>query len=188
MDTEQLNRALDSTRAVLATVQPGQLTAPTPCVSWDVRALIDHFTGSVRWATATITAEAITGEATITGGAAGDFLAVYDVAIRSALVAFGADGALTRTLSLPFGQFSGADLLELVAREQFIHGWDLAKAIGYHTELGPALASELLAGARTAGLDAFRGADGVAFFGPAVVPPPGAGPADQLAAFLGRQV
>jgi hypothetical protein len=49
------------------------------------------------------------------------------------------------------------------------------------------LASELLAGARTAGLDAFRGADGAAFFRPAVVPHPGAGPADQLAAFLGRQ-
>jgi hypothetical protein len=57
-------------------------------------------------------------------------------------------------------------LLDLVTREQFTHGWDLAWAIGHSTDLDPDLAAELLAGARTAGLDAFRGADGAAFLGP----------------------
>jgi hypothetical protein len=39
---EPLGRAFASTRAVLVQVQAGQLEAPTPCVSWDVRALIEH--------------------------------------------------------------------------------------------------------------------------------------------------
>ena len=43
-------------------------------------------------------------------------------------------------------------------------------------------------GPRVAVTDAFRGPDGQAPFGPAAPAPAGAGPADQLAAFLGRPV
>jgi hypothetical protein len=35
--------------------------------------------------------------------------------------------------------------------------------------------------------DAYRGPDGAALFGPALEPPANAGPAGQLAAFLGRR-
>jgi uncharacterized protein (TIGR03083 family) len=50
--TDVLGRAFASTRAVLAEVQAGQLAAPTPCAAWDVRALINHFVGTARWAAA----------------------------------------------------------------------------------------------------------------------------------------
>jgi hypothetical protein len=33
--------------------------------------------------------------------------------------------------------FPGAALLGLAATEQFTHGWDLARAIGQHTDLDP---------------------------------------------------
>ena len=161
MQTEQLDRASASTRAVLVTVGPGQLDAPTPCVSWDVRALINHFAGSARWAAATISG----GEAADEDYAAGDFLAGYDRNIAVALAAFGAPGALAKTVQLPFGEFSGAALMRLAAREQFAHGWDLARALGQHTDLDPLLAEELLAQARTEILDAYRGPDGTAFLG-----------------------
>ncbi len=120
--------------------------------------------------------------------AAGDFVAAYEESIRLAVTAFGAEGALDKTVRLPFGEFPGAVLRDLAATEQFTHGWDLARAIGYSADLDPELASWLLSLARPAISDAFRGPDGQAMFGPATEAPAGAGPADQLAAFLGRRV
>ena len=77
---------------LLVQVWAGQLEAPTPCASWDVRALIGHFTGSALWAAAAIGGEEAAGE----NGAAVDFIAAYDQAIKGALAAFGADGALEK--------------------------------------------------------------------------------------------
>jgi len=76
----------------------------------------------------------------------------------------------------------------MAALDQFTHGWDLARAIGYPTDLDPDLAAQLLDQARMAITDAYRGPDGEAPFGPAAQAPAGAGPADQLAAYLGRPV
>jgi uncharacterized protein (TIGR03086 family) len=183
--TRQLDRAFASTRAVLAQVQPGQLAAPTPCASWDVRALITHFVGTARWLAATVSG---VDEVPSENIAAAGFLVSYDESIRAALAAVQPPGTLTGTIRLPFGEFSGADLIRLAARDQFTHGWDLARAIGLHTDLDPELAGELLILARTEITEAYRGPDGVAFFGPAVDALASASPADRLAAFLGRPV
>jgi uncharacterized protein (TIGR03086 family) len=180
-----LNEAMQSTLVVLTTVAPGDLDAPTPCASWDVRALVNHFVGSARWWAATVEGG---GEVAEADYAAGDFAAEYAESIRIAAAAFGAEGALERTVRLPFGDFPGAVLLGLAAMEQFTHGWDLARAIGYPADLDPALAAALLDQARLAVSDAFRGPDGQALFGPVVAVPSGAAPADQLAGFLGRSV
>ena len=67
-----LNQAMQSTLAVLAKVQPGDLGAPTPCASWDVSALINHFVGTARWWAATIAGD---GEVPGADYAAGDFVA-----------------------------------------------------------------------------------------------------------------
>jgi uncharacterized protein (TIGR03086 family) len=200
--TRPLNRAFTSTRAVLAQVQDGQLGAPTPCVSWDVRTLINHVIGTARWAASAVSAsdEAATDGAATDGVAtdaagdavptahyrAADLLASYDEAVEAALAAFGSAGILEKTISLPFGEFSGADLMGLTARDQFTHGWDLARAIGHDTDLDPELAGELFIQAKTEITEAFRGPDGVAFFGAAVDAPASASPAGRLAALLGR--
>jgi Mycothiol maleylpyruvate isomerase N-terminal domain len=115
MQATELNRAFQSTLEMLEKVKPQDLEAPTPCASWDVRALVNHFIGTARW-------------------------------------------------------------------------WDLARAIGQPADLDPGLARELLDHARLAITDAFRGSDGQAAFGPVAEAPVGSGPADQLAAFLGRRV
>ncbi|TCC52099.1 TIGR03086 family protein [Kribbella pittospori] len=181
----ELDRAFESTLTVLGKVRREQLGAPTPCASWNVRALVNHFVGTARWWAATI---AEVGEVGDVDYAVGDFVAEYQESIRIATKAFEADGALQKTVPLPFGEFPGAVLRGLAAMEQFTHGWDLARAIGHPTDLDPGLASDLLAQARLAITDSLRGADGDALFGPAKVAPAGAGPADQLAAFLGRAV
>jgi hypothetical protein len=55
-------------------------------------------------------------------------------------------------------------------------------------DLDRGLATGLLSQARLAITDAYRGPGGKTLFGPARETPTGAGPADQLAAFLGRPV
>jgi uncharacterized protein (TIGR03086 family) len=181
---EHLSRAFISTRGVLSMVQPDQLNTPTPCASWDVRGLINHFVGSARWATAAIIGDDVAQEDFV----AGDFRDRYDESMNAALAAFGADGALEKTVLLPFGEVSGAALMGIATGDQFTHGWDLARAIGRHTDLDPELADALLVQAQGMIPEDSRGPDGVAPFGPVVRPPAGASPADRLAAFLGRSV
>jgi uncharacterized protein (TIGR03086 family) len=180
-----LNQALQSTLAILTKVQSDDLAAPTPCVSWDVRALVSHFVGTTRWWAAAIAGDDAAADA---DDPAADFVAAYQQSIRIAVAAFAAEGALDKTVRLPFGEFSGVVLRDLAAIEQFTHGWDLARAIGYSADLDPELAAGLLSRARLAITESYRGPDGEAFFGPAGQAPAGAGPADQLAAFLGRRV
>ena len=183
----ELDQAFQSTLAVLAKVDRSQLDAPTPCASWDVRALINHFVGSARWWAATVAGE---GEDSTADAdyASGDFVAAYQQSIQVAVAAFEADGALAKLVTLPFGEFPGAVLRGFAALDQFTHGWDLARAIGHHADLDPGLAAGLLSQSRTAITDALRGPDGQAPFGPVREAPAGSGPADQLAAFLGRAV
>jgi uncharacterized protein (TIGR03086 family) len=182
--TEYLRRAFISTQVVLEVVQPDQLGAQTPCASWDVRGLINHFVGSAHWAVAALVGNEVPeGEF-----ATGDFRARYEESMHAALDAFGSDGALESMVRLPFGEVTGADLMGIVTGDQFTHGWDLARSIGHRTDLDPELADALLVQAqRMIPLDS-RGADGVAPFGPVVRPPEGASPADRLAAFLGRSM
>jgi len=52
-----LIQAPQSTLAILTKVRPDDLAAPTPCVSWEVRALISHFVGTARWWAAVIAGE-----------------------------------------------------------------------------------------------------------------------------------
>jgi uncharacterized protein (TIGR03086 family) len=179
-----LHRALEGTRVVLGRVRPKDLDGPTPCASWDVRGLINHFVGTTRWWAATIAGDGVAD----LDYAAGDYVAAYEESIRIAVTAFGADGAMDRTIQLPFGEFPGAVLLSLGTMEQFMPGWDLPRATGQSTDLDPGLAAGLLSQARLAIPDAYSGPDGLALFGAAREAPAMAGPADQLAAFLGRIV
>jgi uncharacterized protein (TIGR03086 family) len=190
MSTEGLERAQAVTRTILANVKPDQLDDDTPCQSWKVRNLITHIVGGNYWFAESMNAGASPENDTTedTDFAAGDFLASYDEATKLAAAAFGAPGALEKTVKLPFGEFPGSAFMGLATSDVFVHGWDLAKATGQDTNLDPELANQLLEGARASIPDQFRGPDGVAPFGPKVEAPANASAASQLAAFLGRSV
>lgn len=81
-----LDQALQGTLAVLAKVRPEDLHGPTPCASWDVRALVNHFVGMARWWAATISGDGGVVEADYP---AGDFVAAYEESIRTAVTAGG---------------------------------------------------------------------------------------------------
>lgn len=185
MSETQLDRACQSNLGILEKVRPQDLDAPTPCASWDVRALVNHFIGTARFWAAMMTGADGPAEEDY---AAGDLMAAYNASIEVATAAFEADGAMEKMVPLPFGEFPGAVVLSMAALDQFAHGWDLARALGLPTDLDPALAGQLLGQARQTIPETFRGPDGQAPFGPELEAPAGAGPADQLAAFLGRRV
>jgi uncharacterized protein (TIGR03086 family) len=178
-----LTQAMQSTLEILTKVRPDDLAAPTPCASWDVRTLVNHFIGTARWWAAVMTGQDAPPDADY---AAGDFVGAYQESIRVAVAAFAAQDALDKTVRLPFGEFTGTVVRDMAATDQFTHGWDLARAIGYPADLDSVLADRLLAQARRTVADSFRGPDGQAPFGPVVQAPGEVGSADQLAAFLGR--
>jgi len=185
MSTQPLEAAIESTRSVLAAVSKEQLDLSTPCKSWKVSELVNHIVGGQYFFAA-----CVKGDPPSEGPdfSAGDFVSAFDEASAACLAAFGEEGAMTKTLTLPFGQMPGAAFAGLAATDTFTHGWDLAKATGQATDLAPELAVGLLAGAKQSIQPAFRGEEGKAPFTAELPAPDGASNADRLAAFLGRAV
>ncbi len=184
MSTQPLEQAMAVSRGVLAAVTPDQMQASTPCESWDVAALINHMVGAQNFFTAGMEGSPPGEEQDYAGG---DYMAAFDEAAAKTVACFQADGALERTVSLPFGDMPGAAFMGLAMTDTFQHSWDLAKATGQDTDLAPQLAEGLLAASRQSISDGFRGPEG-APFGSEKQCPDGSCNADQLAAFLGRDV
>jgi uncharacterized protein (TIGR03086 family) len=186
-DTDMLERAFASTRSVLDRVTPDQLDLPTPCASWDVRALVNHMVGGPFYFASCMESGAHPA-AGATDYAAGDIVGSYDDGAARAVAAFAAPGADERMITLPFGTLPGAVFLGIASTDVFAHGWDLARATAQSCDLDAQLAAQLLERARAMLPDSMRGPDGKAPFGPTVQPPASATAADELAAFLGRPV
>ena len=113
---------------------------------------------------------------------------MYEEGIRIAVIASRTDGALSKTIQLPFGELLGTALRDLAAMGPFTHGWDLVRASGRPAGLDPGSAAGLLSQPRFAVADAYRGLGGQALSGSAREVPAGSGPVGQLAAFPGRMV
>lgn len=183
MSTQDLELATATARGILANVDPAQLGDPTPCASWTVAELIDHIVGGQHFFKAGMTGEGM--EAAGQLFSSGDYLQAFDDASKETIAVFSEDGAMQKMVTLPFGTFPGAAFYGLACTDTFQHAWDLAKATGQDTNLEPELAAQLLAQARVAIPDTFRGPEG-APFGQQTDAGTDAAPADQLAAFLGR--
>ncbi|MER6845335.1 TIGR03086 family metal-binding protein [Streptomyces platensis] len=168
--------------ALVAAVRPEDLALPTPCAGWTVRQLLDHMVWENLMATSI--AED-TPRADHTADHLGDdHHAAFADSVSAARTAFTGSGMLHRTYG-PY-EAPGAMIVQQVVVELLAHGWDLARATGAPTALAPESAEETLAAAyriygaapRTEGSS----------FAPERPAPPGAGAADRLAAFLGRDV
>ena len=137
-------RAVDGAREMIATVQPNEMTKPTTCESWDVRALINHmigvcqnFAGGLRGAAP--------GSGTADSDLAGDDPAgAYVRAAEAVMQEWRAPGALEKTLKMPFGDMPAAFAARIMVGDQLIHTWDLAKSLGRPYTMDEDLASATL--------------------------------------------
>ncbi len=194
--TDQLEEALRVARSMLAELRADLLGHPTPCPSWDVRALVDHMVRAPLVAVARMTGQEppppAAAPATGAGGAGswevGEVVAAHDRSAAAAIATFGTAGALERLVRFPFGTISGRRLRFFVASDQVVHTWDLAIALGRPREVATELSGRLLGEAAEMVTDDLRRADGSGPYGPAQPAPAGAGATDRLAAFLGRIV
>jgi len=187
MTTENLERAFADTRAIVANVKADQLGDATPCESWTVKDLLDHIIGGSYYFASSVNEGKAEGQPAAEWNA-DNMVEVLDGGIKEAIAAFGAPGAMEKTIQLPFGPLPAAAWMGLATTDAFMHGWDLAKATGQSTDIDPEFADQLLAGAKMMIQPAFRGDDGVMPFGAEQQAPSGASNADQLAAFLGRKL
>jgi len=186
MSTAHLEQAIASTRSVLENVSADQMQAATPCASWNVSQLINHMVGGPQFFAAFANGQAPSSEET--DWSAGDYLASFDAACGDFVAGMQQEGAMEKMFELPFGTMPGAAFAGLATNDIFTHGWDLAKATGQSTDLAPELAAGILAQSRKSIQESFRGEDGDSPFGAEQHCADGACNADQLAAFLGRQV
>ena len=113
----------------VAGVSPSQLTDPTPCTEFDVRALLGHLVAVLRRVTSVASGAPAIGQARLVTDVPDDG---WGLAARTALhdvEAAWADAAvLDREMRLPFGTLPGAAALASYTGEISTHTWDLAVA------------------------------------------------------------
>jgi uncharacterized protein (TIGR03086 family) len=139
MDMDPLvahQRTQDIFAHVLANVTSDQLSSPTPCPEWDVKALIEHV---------------MAGNQRVVERAGGqpaplpeDIGTAHPSSAKAAQMTFTEPRALTRTYQLPIGEVSGTLFIELRTSDLLVHAWDLAIATGQPTDLDEELAEYVL--------------------------------------------
>lgn len=115
----------------------------------------------------------------------GELGPAFRAASQAALAAWSDDATLSRTVSVPWGESSGAATVSGYVGEFVAHGWDLATALGLLSEADPALAEAALRSYDGRLSPQRRG--GATPFGPVVDPADDAGPTERLANYLGRR-
>ena len=173
-------RAQAAFGAVLATINADHLGASTPCSEWTVGELIEHVFGGNELAARGI------GLYDEPPPRPDNLLDAHRATAEAAQRAFASPGAMDATIELPIGPVPARFFLPMRSIDALTHAWDLAVATGQSTDLDPELAAEQLTVARQLVQPEFRGPGRP--FAQEQSCAPDRSPADQLAAFLGRQV
>jgi uncharacterized protein (TIGR03086 family) len=180
-----LERTLAQTGAIIAHVRPEQVTLPTPCASWDVRALVNHVVHDVQQFTVTVHGGEWDPPATDVIG--DHWEGAFREGAASLLAAWRRPGALEQTVRLPFGELPAGWRIGQQISDLAVHGWDIAKATGQPTDLDPEVGQFALDWGRENLTPEFRGdeASGQSF-GFEVAVADDAPLYDRLAGFFGR--
>jgi uncharacterized protein (TIGR03086 family) len=124
-------RAVALGAAVIERVCPEQLDGPTPCTDFDVRTLLGHLV-------AVLDRVARLGRGEDPFGFAARAVpddgwhAAWSEAAHGVQAAWADDAVLERTISLPWQEGPGAQILTGYLSELTVHTWDLATATGQH--------------------------------------------------------
>ena len=181
---DAFTRVIAEVEALVRAVEPGQLSAPTPCSEFQVRALINHLIFENLAHAALADGTAIPAPDRSTDYVGDDHVAAYRDSARAVRAAFARPGMVTQRYG-PM-EAPGSMLVQQLIIELLSHGWDLARATGWGTNLAPDVAEDALVVVRSWYRGQPRGPGNA--FGPEQRAPAGASAADRLAAYLGRTV
>ncbi|WP_029136599.1 TIGR03086 family metal-binding protein [Nakamurella lactea] len=178
----QLARALDQAGRLIDGTDPAQGSLPTPCADFDVAAVVGHLLGVVRrigvvldgrpFYEAPSHLDSTDWSADWATGRAGTEQVLADA------------GNLSRTVTVPWGEELGADVLASYVGEMTVHSWDIAVATGRLEQLDPELATVALSTYRRKVPAEPRG--GQIPFGPVVPVSDDAAPYARLVGWTGR--
>jgi uncharacterized protein (TIGR03086 family) len=128
----ELSDAAGATALVVDNVTPAELSDPTPCDEWDVRALVNHV---ILWTSYSLERRAH-GESVAPElmerdfAAAPDFASAYRAQLDRAVAAWADPAVWDRELDMMGAATPAADVGALIIAEMVLHGWDLAAATG----------------------------------------------------------
>ncbi|NBM18852.1 TIGR03086 family metal-binding protein [Streptomyces sp. GC420] len=179
--------ALDLFTERVHTVGPDQWDAPTPCTDWSVRDLVNHLTAEQLWVPRLVTEGATAQEVgdALDGDVLGDDpVDAWDAAAAGSRAAFGAPGALGRTVHLSYGDTPASAYCAQMTSDLVVHAWDLSRGIGADERLPEDLVN--LAVREITPYAAELEKSGL--FAAPVEPPPGADVQTKLLSLLGRRV
>jgi uncharacterized protein (TIGR03086 family) len=113
-------------------VGDGSWGAATPCEDWDVRALVNHVVGEMRWVVPLMEGRTV---ADVGDALDGDLLgadptAAWHHACAPAHDAFAAPGAMASTVHLSYGDESAVGYCDQLTFDALVHAWDLARGAG----------------------------------------------------------
>ncbi|HLS76406.1 MAG TPA: TIGR03086 family metal-binding protein [Nocardia sp.] len=180
----RIDRALDTTAAIVAEVGDEQLAAATPCAGWDVRTVLDHLVGGMHIFAAKLSGND-TGAGTAEGWLGSDPQAAYAAAAEIDRAAWRRPDVPTATVQLSIGPVPAPAAVQIHLTELVVHGLDLALATGRTDLIDDALCAELLDTMRYyGGIDTYRAAG---LFGPALPVDADAPGHRALLAYTGRK-
>ena len=188
---EMLRKTTLRVKEVVAGVDQSQAANSTPCSEWSVLDLLNHLLGGLEFTAGCITGDVPNirpneAESSYRGETdVAVLVRAYPAAVDLALELAASPGALERTATTPFGEMPISQIFVGTTMDQFIHGWDLAKATGQDTTLDDDLV-EFAYGMLVSGGFANMGRQ-AGFIGPEIAVPDDSGAQDKLIAYLGRQ-
>lgn len=180
-NTDSLERSYERLATLVGNLAPTQLTSPTPCPEWNVRALLNHVLGAGRMFTLVNAGHQV-------GPDGGDLLGADPAAAvaegaKHNVEAWRRSGALDGERTYPFGTFPAPAALLLNLTEVVVHAWDLAKSTSQDPIIDPHAAAALYDFWEPIPLDPLRAAGA---FGPPVHVGSTAPVAHRLLGHLGR--
>jgi|SoiMethySBSTD1v2_1073268.scaffolds.fasta_scaffold02871_11 uncharacterized protein (TIGR03086 family) len=141
MDLLDLDRrALAATGAHVDALGPDDLTRPTPCAEWDVRALLNHVLGNNHLYATAVSGAAVDWAERDRDRVGDDPAGAYAASAAAVTAAFAA-ADLGVEVDMPFGRLAAAQAVAVHFVDVLAHGWDLAVGLGRDPGLDPDLAA-----------------------------------------------
>ena len=157
--------------------------APTPCAGWDVRMVVAHVVVGDAQLPLLVNGEKVPLVEEFDPSVLGSNpLAAWRGTALAAIRAFARPGALAERYEHPIGHITGRRIIGFRITDSLVHSWDIARARELDVVLDPEIAEYCL----DFWLPMAPGLPASGYFGPAMLPPDGAGPGLRLLSLLGR--